>query len=291
MTMTATSDAGGAGGAGDAGDGRPLRPARRVGRYARLLRVQLAISALTAMQYRADFVVRGLIATLWMGVTLVPVLVVFGVRNRVAGWSFPESLVVLAWFTLLHAVLEGAVSPSLTAVVEHVRRGTLDFVLLKPADAQFLVSTAKIEPWHAVDVLGALAIFGYAFHEIGRWPSLVNLGTALALLGLAIVVLYSIWILVVSASFWVIKVDNLSYLFGSLFDAARWPISVFRGALRVVFTFVFPIALLTTYPALALLGRLDGKTAAAAFGGGLAFAVLARRVWRRALGFYTSASS
>ena len=66
---------------------------------------------------------------------------------------------VVGWFTLLHAVLEGAVSPSLTAVVEHVRHGTLDFVLLKPADAQFLVSTAKFEPWHVVDVVGALAIF------------------------------------------------------------------------------------------------------------------------------------
>ena len=272
---------------------RPRRagPAALLRRYAGLFRVQLAMSALTAMQYRADFVVKGLIAILWMGVTLVPVLVVFGVRKSVAGWSFPESLVVVAWFTLLRAVLEGAVSPSLTAVVEHVRHGTLDFVLLKPADAQFLVSTAKIEPWHLVDVVGALALFAYAFGKIGRWPSLLNLGTGVAFLGLAIIILYSIWILVVSASFWVIKVDNLSYLFGSLFDAARWPITVFRGALRVVFTFVFPIALLTTYPAMALLGRLDLKTALAALGGGLAFAAIARRVWRRALALYTSASS
>jgi ABC-2 type transport system permease protein len=260
-------------------------------RYARLFRAQLSVSALTAMQYRADFVVRGLIALLWMAVTLAPVLVVYGVRQTVAGWSFPESLVVVAWFTLLHAVLEGAVSPSLTAVVEHVRHGTLDFVLLKPADAQFLVSTAKIEPWHVVDIFGALAIFIYAFARLGRWPTALELGAGLAFLVLAVVILYSFWILVVSASFWVVKVDNLSYLFGSLFDAARWPITVFRGALRVVFTFVFPIALLTTYPAMALIGRLDAKTAFGALAGGLAFAAIARRVWGRALSFYTSASS
>jgi ABC-2 type transport system permease protein len=263
----------------------------RLARYARLLRLQLGISALTAMQYRADFLVRGLIAVLWMIVTLAPVLVVFGVRQTVAGWSFPESLVVVGWFTLLHAVLEGAVSPSLTAVVEHVRHGTLDFVLLKPADAQFLVSTAKIEPWHVVDVAGALVIFGVAFTKLGRWPGPLEVLTGLALLVLAIVILYSIWILVISAAFWVVKVDNLSYLFGSLFDAARWPITVFRGALRIVFTFVFPIALLTTYPALALLGRLQARTALAAFGGGVLFAVVARGVWKRALRLYTSASS
>jgi ABC-2 type transport system permease protein len=268
-----------------------LGPLALLRRYAGLFRAQLSISTLTAMQYRADFVVRGLIAILWMGVTLVPVLVVFGVRRSVAGWSFPESLLVVAWFTLLHAVLEGAVSPSLTAVVEHVRHGTLDFVLLKPADAQFLVSTAKIEPFHAVDVVGALIMFAYAFAKLGRWPTALEVAAGLAFLILAVVILYSFWILVVSASFWVVKVDNLSYLFGSLFDAARWPITVFRGALRIVFTFVFPIALLTTYPAMALLGKLDAKTAFGALAGGLAFAAVARRVWGRALSFYTSASS
>jgi ABC-2 type transport system permease protein len=274
-------------------DGAPSSrgPLALLRRYAGLFRAQVSISTLTAMQYRADFIVRGLIAILWMGVTLVPILVIFGVRQTVAGWSFPESLLVVAWFTLLHAVLEGAVSPSLTAVVEHVRHGTLDFVLLKPADAQFLVSTAKIEPFHVVDVAGALIMFSYAFAKLGHWPNALEVAAGLAFLILAIVILYSFWILVVSASFWVVKVDNLSYLFGSLFDAARWPITVFRGALRIVFTFVFPIALLTTYPAMALLGKLQVKTAFGALAGGLAFAAVARRVWGRALSFYTSASS
>jgi ABC-2 type transport system permease protein len=270
-------------------------PFGQVARYAGLFGVQLRMSALSAMQYRVDFLVRGLIAFLWSAITLIPILVVFGVRKQVAGWEFGEALVVVASFTLLRAVLDGAVSPSLTAVVEHVRKGTLDFVLLKPADAQFLVSTAKFEPWRVVDVAGALLIFAYAFAKLGRWPSLGQIAAGIVFLALAVLILYSIWILVVSAAFWVVKVDNLSYLFGSLFDVGRWPIDVlrgvWRGTLTLVFTFVFPVALMTTYPALALLGRLDAKTAVLALLGGIAFAVAARRVWRRALAMYTSASS
>src|SRR5215831_13608479 len=267
-------------------------PVGLVARYAGLFGIQLRMSSLAAMQYRVDFVTRGLIAFLWSALTLIPLLVVFGVRQKFAGWSFGEALIVTGWFTLLRAVLEGAVSPSLTAVVEHVRKGTLDFVLLKPADAQFLVSTAKFEPWRVVDAVGALAIFGYAFAKLGRWPSFAQVLASLLFLGLAILILYSIWILVVSAAFWVVKVDNLSYLFGSLFDVARWPITIFgRGALRLIFTFVFPVAVMTTYPAMALLGTLALSTAAKALAGGLAFAALARMVWRRALRMYTSASS
>ena len=261
-------------------------------RYIRLLGVQLRMSVLTAMQYRADFIVRGLIALLWITVTMIPFVIVFGARAEITGWTFHQALVVVAWFTLLRAVLEGAVSPSLTAVVEQLRHGTLDFVLLKPADAQFLVSTAKIEPWHAVDVLSALAIFIYAFVHLGRAPSPHGLLLGAVFFLLAVLILYSIWILVVSAAFWVVKVDNLSYLFGSLFDVARWPITIFgRGFLRVLFTFVFPVAVMTTYPAMALLGTLRASTAIAALVGGLLFAAIARAVWGRALGMYTSASS
>jgi ABC-2 type transport system permease protein len=260
-------------------------------RYGRLLGVQVRVSAVTAMQYRGDFLVRGFVTLLWMSVTLLPVFVVFGTRHEVAGWSFPEALVVVGWFALVRAILEGGVSPSLTAVVEHVRRGTLDFVLLKPADAQFLVSTAKFEPWRVIDIGGALAIFLYAFVHLGRWPGARELLLGLVFLALAVMVLYSFWILVVSASFWVVKVDNLSYLFQSLFDAGRWPITVFRGALYYIFTFVFPLALMTTYPALALLGKLTATSAALAWLGGLVFAAIARAVWLRAIGMYTSASS
>lgn len=264
---------------------------RLLSRYARLLALQMRMSAITAMQYRADFLLKGAISLVWLAVALIPLVSVFHQRSSVRGWSFPEALVVVGWFAVMKGILEGAISPSLTSVVEHVRKGTLDFLLLKPADAQFLVSTAKFEPWRIMDVVGAGAVFVYAFHELGHPPRPQAVAVALALLAVAISVLYALWILVVSASFWVVKVDNLSYLFGSLFDAGRWPIAVFRGALWFAFTFIFPLALMTSYPAMALLERLPASTAVAAVGGGLAFASVARLVWRRALAFYTSASS
>ena len=260
-------------------------------RYLRLLAVQLRASTALALQYRLEFLGQGALALLWTAWSLVPLLVVYGGRPGVAGWSFEEALVVIGWFTLMKGVLEGAVNPSLASVVEHIRKGTLDFVLLKPADAQFLVSTARFMPWRVVDVAAGLAIFAVAFARMGRSPSPGAVAAAVLLLGCATLVLYSLWILVISAAFYVVKVDNLSYLFSSIYDAARWPVSVFRGALRLLFTFVVPLALMTTYPALALLGKLDAAVAAQALLGALAFAAVARLTWRRAIGAYTSASS
>ena len=132
-------------------------------RYLRLLGVQLRASATVAMQYRVDFLVQGALALFWTTWSLVPVLVVFGNRRAVAGWTFEEALVVIGWFMVMKGILEGAVNPSLAAVVEHIRKGTLDFVLLKPADAQFLVSTQKFAPWRIIDVVSGVVIFAVAF--------------------------------------------------------------------------------------------------------------------------------
>jgi len=270
----------------------PLRRVRRltaVLRYARLLAVQVRMSLLTSLQYRFDFVAEGLLEVAWAGTALVPLFVIFRDRETVAGWSFEEALLVVGWFTLLQAVLEGAINPSLTTVVEHIRKGTLDFVLLKPADAQFLVSTAKFQPWRATNVLTAAALFVVAFRRMGTWPSAEGVALALALLAVSVALLYSMWILTVSAAFFVVRVDNLTYLFGAIFDAARWPSSVFRGVVGFVLTFVIPLALMTTYPALALLGRLEPSRLVAALAAALAFAATARWFWLRALGRYTSA--
>jgi len=260
-------------------------------RYTRLFGVQLRTSVATGIEYRLDFVVQGIISVFWFASTLVPLFVVFGDRPTIAGWSRDAALVVAGWFVLMKGLLEGAITPSLMAVVEHVRKGTLDFVLLKPADAQFLVSTTKIQPWSVIDVAGGLAIVVAALAHMHRLPTPAELGAVAALLVAAVAVLYSIWILVISLAFYVVRIDNLSYLFMSIFDAARYPVTAYRGPVRFIFTFVLPLAVMTTFPAMAVLGTLESGTGLWCLAGAAAFAVAARQVWKISIRRYTSASS
>jgi ABC-2 type transport system permease protein len=260
-------------------------------RYLRLLATQLRISIALGLQYRWEFLVGSALTLVWTLVGLVPLHIALSGRPTVGGWTYDRALVVVGWFTLLKGVLDGAVNPSLISVVDQIRKGTLDFTLLKPADAQFLVSTARFEVRKVVDVFAAAAVFVYAFDRLGRAPRLSDVALSLGLLVTATLVLYSICILVISAAFWVVRLDNLAYLFNSLFDFARWPVTIFSGFWRIAFTVIIPLALMTTYPAEAMLGTLAGSTAATAALGALAFSVIARAVWKRAIGRYTSASS
>src|SRR5262249_45929568 len=157
--------------------------------------------------YRADFLIDGLISLFWTVTAITPLFIIFKSRAMVAGWTYEKALLVTGWFTFLSAVLEGGINPSLTGIVDHIRKGTLDFVLLKPADAQFLVSTSRFEPWRATNILTALVLFSYSFLKMHRLPPLLGVLEAVLLLGSAMLLLYSLWILTASAAFYVVKVD------------------------------------------------------------------------------------
>jgi ABC-2 type transport system permease protein len=260
-------------------------------RYLRLLAIQLRVSVASAMAYRANFLIQGAMSLLGMALTLLPLVVLFDQRSKVAGWDAPSALVVIGYFMAVRAVLEGMISPSLVDLVEKIRSGSFDYVLLKPVDAQMMISASRYEPWRVFDLVGAIAIIVYAFAQLGRPPGVGDLVIGVVLFGSGLLATYALWVLCAAASFWVVRLDNLMYLLGAIFDTARWPVQVFPGVWRILFTFVIPVAIMTTYPAMALLGRLHTRTALATLGGSLLLLAVSRLVWRTAIRGYTSASS
>lgn len=253
---------------------------------AALMRASLAM----AMQYRADFVVglaTGLGGTL---VAIVPLIVVYQHTDSVLGWSLTDTLLVMGLFLLMNGLLGTFVEPNLGAAVEGIRSGSLDHVLLKPADAQLLVSLSRVQVDHVWDVLAA---FGLVVWCAADQPALTALDVlvAAALFTSGMVAMYGLWLLAICASFWFVRVDNLRYLLWSAAGAGRWPVGVYGGWLRRVLTYAFPVGLTCTFPAVALRGEWTLPLLGIGLGVGLAFAVGSRWVWLRSISAYTSASS
>lgn len=260
-------------------------------RALRIVAVQVRASTLLGLQYRMDFVVDALLEVVSTLTALLPLWVVFAHREQVAGVGFAEALVVAGTFTVLQGFVEALLMPSLGAVIEHVRTGTLDFVLLLPADAQLLVSTSRFQPWRLVNVITGGVLLGVGIHRHGAHVGPGQVALALFLFACGMAILYAIVLLAVTVSFFAVKVDNLAYLVTSVLDAGRWPAQVFRGALRFVFTFVFPLAVMTTFPVQALLARIDARSVVTAVLLAAAFVTASRWIFRFALRRYASASS
>jgi ABC-2 type transport system permease protein len=172
-----------------------------------------------------------------------------------------------------------------------VQAGTLDFALTKPEDAQLLISVREVRIWQLVDVTLGLVVLATAVARLG---AAIGLGQALAFalaLALGGVMIYCFWLMLTSAAFWVVRIDEMVNLFQGLYAAGRWPIGIYPDWLRTALTFLVPVAFAVTVPAEALTGRLTALTLLAAALLAAALFALARLVWRTGLRRYSGASA
>lgn len=248
------------------------------------------VALMNTLQYRSNFLLTFLVGGVTSLAVVFPLFFVFREAPNVAGWTFDEALLVTGFFQLFAGLVGGLVEPNLGAVVEGVRSGQLDYLLIRPVDAQLVATVQRVDPTKVWDLLGGLVILGVALSRLGA-PAPLDVLVAVALLGSGLLAMYGLWVIVICLSFWFVRVDNLRYLLGAVADAGRWPVNVYQGAARVFLTAIVPVALVTSWPAMALLGRIDGALAAQALGVGLGLLAVSRWTWVRALSRYSSASS
>ncbi len=262
----------------------------RLLRYAKLAGIFAAASISAQLEYRVNFVMSLIGSILTAGGALFGLLILTGEGEPVGGWSYREAIVVVGLFTLVQGYIGAFLYPNLNKIAEAIRTGTMDFNLMKPIDAQFLVSARNINVFRLVDVLVGLALIIWALIRLPNvTASGLVLGTLLVVSSLTIV--YAIWFMLTTTAFWFVKVENITELFGSLFRAGQFPVTVFPGWIRFLFTFIVPVAFITTVPAEVLIGRADLVTVGSAFAVALVLLVASRLLWRWAVGSYTSASS
>ncbi len=260
-------------------------------RYLSLWLTFLKANLLLELEYRANLIAGAALGVFWAGVSFVSVAVFYLHTETVGGWDYAQALVVLGLFIVMQSVISAVLSPNLQRVVEMVREGTMDFVLIKPADAQFLATLRFARYASVADLTAGVLVIAQALQQMDYKPSWSALaaffGAALA----GLLTLYGIWAAMAALAFWFVKIENLSDLFQSIFETARFPISAYSTVLRFLLTFVLPIAFLTTVPAQALIGIAEPPFLAAAAGVAALAVGFSRWLWRRALRTYTSASS
>src|SRR5881296_4433555 len=193
----------------------------------RILAALWRLNLAEELQYRANFVASVLGTFFWIGTALLTLAVFFSHTTRLGGWDYWEVVVLLGVFNALTGVIEAVLRPGIGRLAGEVRSGGLDLVLAKPVDAQGFVSFRRLDIWRLTDVVLGLALAGYALHRLGRTPSLAQLAAFALALASAAVVVYAIWVALMSLAFWFVSVENLSVLFDAVYEGARYPVSAY----------------------------------------------------------------
>jgi viologen exporter family transport system permease protein len=269
----------------------PADPPRDILRPIRLFGIFFRIGALNELQYRANLAVQLFQSLIALFTGLAVLALVFDQTSNLAGWSESELLAVMGVHILMGGVIRTAIQPNMERLMTDVRQGTLDYVLTKPEDAQVMISVREFRIWQAVDIIvgGIVLAIG-----IGRLETSIGLGSALIFAGtllLGAVMIYCFWLILTTAAFWVVRMDELHELFDGIYQSGRWPVTIYPGWLRISLTFLVPIAFAVTVPAEALTSRLTPETLALAAAFALALLAITRWFWRTGLKHYAGASA
>jgi ABC-2 type transport system permease protein len=244
--------------------------------------------------YRVSFALEVFGTACAVGLDFVEVFAIFTRVPELAGLTFLEVVLVFAIASTGFATADAIVGQT-DAVIQHVRTGTFDVVLLRP-----------------LSVLGQLAAADVQLRRLGRVAvSVLLLAVVLVRLDLAwtpgrmlmavlapvvaTVVFSALFVTAGAVSFWLVEATEVTsaLTYGSAY-LAQWPTGVLTVVLARFFTFVVPAAFCGYLPALSLLGRSDPGGLpdwlpwASPLAAGLA-AALSGLLWRSGIRHYVGA--
>lgn len=257
----------------------------------------VGVSLRGQMQYRASFIITTVGMFLATGMEVVAIWALFERFGSLRGWRLEEVLLFYGLVNMGFALAEG-VGRGFDLFDGMVRSGEFDRVLLRPRGTAFQVAAQQ---WQIARI-GRLAqggialVWGLCGVEVD-WSLARMLMIPFAVLGGACL-FYGLFVLQATLAFWSVQsleIMNTVTYGGN--ETGQYPISIYRPWFRKFFTFVIPLACVTYFPVLAILGREDSALGTPRWfhvGApliGVVFLVVALRLWEVGVRHYRSTGS
>lgn len=259
--------------------------------YLKLISTFFKVNVQMSLAYRADTVVNILLNLMWLGWELLSLSIIFSNTETLGGWGFGELIALLGVFRLVNTLMIALIWPNTEKFNQSIRDGSMDYTILQPVNSMFLVTFSRMSVWRIWDLLLAITLIVVGVNLAGDVATPQSILNFLLLTISGTIVIYSLWIVLIAFTFYFTKFDNNVTILQALLDAGRYPVTVYPIWLRIIVTFLIPIAVATTIPLQALRQELGTSQVFMFLGIGIASFVIASQVWKAGLKRYSGASS
>lgn len=261
--------------------------------HLRVLPLLVQMHIRSQMEYRGAFWLDRLAQVLSYGAVFATLAILLARFDTLGGWNFPE-LALLFSFQLLAYSLGAAMSfVQLRELEELVRLGTFDTLLVKPFSPWAYIVFSGLNIGYAGHIILAVALMTWAVLAVDMsWtaPSILFfLGMLISstLLTAAIITMIGATALV-----WV-RSNHLFSIFFGFWELTRYPLNIFPSGIQVILITAVPLALTSSVPVGALLGKpiplLGDWAGPVALLAGPLWVLLAIAHWRYATSKYQGA--
>ena len=259
--------------------------------YLKLIQTFLKINIQMSLAYRTDTIVNILLNLMWLGWELLGLSIIFSNTSSLGGWGYGELIALLGVFRLVNTLMVALIWPNTEKFNQSIRDGSMDYTILQPVNSMFLVTFSQITVWRIWDLVLAFILIVVGINLAGDVTTPLSILAFILLTISGAIVIYSLWIVLIALTFWFTKFDNNVTILAALLDAGRYPVTVYPVWLRIIVTFIIPIAVATTVPLQALRNELNPKRVLLFIVIGTVSFWLASKVWKAGLKRYSGASS
>lgn len=259
--------------------------------FLKLVSTFFKVNVQMSVAYRADTVINILLNIMWLGWELLGLSIIFSNTDTLGGWGFGELIALLGVFRLVNTMMMSLIWPNTEKFNQSIRDGSMDYTILQPVSSMFLVTFSRISVWRIWDLVLAIVLIVVGVNLAGDVATPLSVFNFILLTISGTIIIYSLWIVLIAFTFYFTKFDNNVTILQALLDSGRYPVTVYPVWLKIIVTYLIPIALATTIPLQALRQDLDTLQVILFLGIGVASFVLASRIWKAGLKRYSGASS
>lgn len=259
-------------------------------RYLKLYLSFMRICALRELEARGNFVGGAIVVFFFPWFPLLFAGAIYGRTSSLGGWTFHEYLVLLGTFQIISSLIFTLFMRNIMGMPENVRKGELDFFLLKPVNSQFMISLRYLAFTEIAQALPGIALVTFGLLNSNAQVDLWRLPLYVVFIAISLVIGYSVWFMLVIPCVWTVRLESQEIFF-TVMEAGRYHPSMFGGIFRVILLTIIPIGVMSATPADLLLNRLSWEGAVWAFVLAGLLLWLSGRLWRFAQTRYYGASS
>ena len=263
----------------------------RLGFYIKIYLKILKQDLKSKMSYRADFVISNIGMILTNLVGFLSFIILFENFEEINGWTKYEML-FLYGFSLLALTPVQCFFDNNWNLRFAVESGDFIKYCFRPINIFFYYISEVFD----VKGLGQLVFGGgtlvYAWYKVGIPVTFRSISLTCVSLFAASLFMIAVMNAAAATCFWITRSGMVMVLAFKFKDYSKYPISIFRGVFRVLFTFIIPIAYIAYYPSIVVL-RPDNIPVLSwiSLPLGLVFFYLSYRFWMRGARKYSGTGS
>ncbi|MDX6768699.1 MAG: ABC-2 family transporter protein [Elusimicrobiota bacterium] len=217
------------------------------------------------------------------------VVAVFRHVDSVAGYTLEET----ALFFLTYNLVDMSAQIFFRGVYgarRTVAEGDFDFYLVQPCSPLFRMVCSTVDFLDLITIVPVLLMTALVFGRLppAGWEAYAAYGL---LVFNGVVLVFAVHVVVAALAVRTQEMDNAIWIFRNVMFMGKFPADVYARPVRWALTVGVPVAVMTSFPAQAFLGRLSWAAAAYAVALAAASLVFAVWFWRDCVARYTSSSS